>query len=62
MPTFRVPAGFGVILVGVGLVTAFVLGDFIPGMVFIGWIIAFTGVAALTRGDSGAPDENDSQA
>jgi hypothetical protein len=61
MPTLRLPAGFGVILIGVGLVTAFVLGDFIPGMVFIGWIITFTGVVALARGDSD-PTEHDSQA
>jgi hypothetical protein len=47
----RVPAGFGVILIGVGLMTAFVLGDSIPGMVLAGWIIAFTGMVALSRGD-----------
>ena len=49
MAGFRVPSGFGVVLLGVGLFTAFVLGDFIPGLFLAGWIIAFTGMMALTR-------------
>lgn len=52
MKRLRIPAGFGVILIGVGLFTAFLLGDFIPGLVLAGFIMAFTGVMALSRGDS----------
>lgn len=50
--------GWGVVLLGVGLFTAFVLGDSIPGMVLAGWVIAFTGMIALSRGDR-SPDDPD---
>jgi hypothetical protein len=56
MRTLRIPSGFGVVLVAVGLFTAFALGDFIPGMVLAGWIVAFTGIMALSRGDSPRPE------
>lgn len=60
MAAMRVPAWFGVVLIGVGLVTAFVVGDVVPGMVLAGWIIAFTGMVALTRGDPGdRPGDDD---
>lgn len=59
MAGFRVPSGFGVVLLGVGLFTAFVLGDFIPGLFLAGWIIAFTGMMALTR-DNPAADKDGS--
>jgi hypothetical protein len=58
MASFRVPAGFGVVLIGIGLLTAFVLGDVIPGMVLAGWIIAFTGMVALSRGSAPHDDEH----
>jgi hypothetical protein len=54
----RLPAGFGVVLIGVGLFTAFLLGDFIPGMVLAGFIMAFTGMVALTRGDTTPRDKD----
>jgi len=53
----RLPAGFGVVLIGVGLFTAFLLGDFIPGMVLAGFIMAFTGMVALTRDDPTSRDK-----
>lgn len=59
MAGFRIPSGFGVILLGVGLFTAFVLGDSIPGLFLAGWIIAFTGMMALTR-DNPAASEDES--
>jgi hypothetical protein len=46
------------VLLAVGLFTAFVLGDSIPGMVLAGWVIAFTGMIALSRGDA-SPDDPD---
>lgn len=58
MRALRIPAGFGVVLVAVGLFTAFVLGDFIPGMVLAGWIVAFTGIMALSRGGSARPERD----
>ena len=51
------PSWAGVVLLGVGLFTAFVLGDFIPGMVLAGFIIAFTGMMAISRGDSPPRDD-----
>jgi hypothetical protein len=51
MSRFRLSSGWGIVLLGVGLFTAFVLGDVVPGMVLAGWIIAFTGIIALTRGE-----------
>jgi hypothetical protein len=51
MRTPRLSAGWGVVLVAVGLFTAFALGDVIPGMVLAGWLVAFTGMMALHRGD-----------
>ena len=60
MTSPHVPSGFGVILIGVGLFTAFVLGDSVPGMVLAGWIVAFTGMMALTYGDS-TPGKKDAR-
>ncbi len=57
MRSVRVPSWVGVALLAVGLFTAFVLGDFIPGMVLAGFIIAFTGMMAIHRGD--APPSQD---
>lgn len=59
MNTFRLGSGWGVVLLGIGLMTAFVLGDVIPGMVLAGWIMAFTGIMAITSGDPATPDEPD---
>lgn len=58
MSRFRLSSGWGIVLLGVGLFTAFVLGDVIPGMVLAGWIAAFTGMIALTQGDP-APGDTD---
>lgn len=57
MRSLHVPSWAGVALLGVGLFTAFVLGDFIPGMVLAGFIMAFTGMMAISRGD--APPSGD---
>lgn len=57
MRGLHVPSWVGVALLGVGLFTAFVLGDFIPGMVLAGFIMAFTGMMAISRGD--APPNQD---
>jgi hypothetical protein len=54
----QLSSGFGVVLIGVGLFTAFLLGDFIPGMVLAGFIMAFTGMVALNRGDPSTPDKD----
>jgi hypothetical protein len=43
-----------VVLIAVGLFTAFALGDIIPGMVLAGWVVAFTGMMALSRGEGPA--------
>ena len=59
MRGFRISSGWGVVLLGVGLFTAFTLGDFIPGMVVAGWIIAFTGMMSLSGGDPAPPNEGD---
>lgn len=59
MRGFRISSGWGVVLLGVGLFTAFVLGDFIPGMVFAGWIMAFTGMMSISGGDPAPPEGND---
>ena len=56
MRAVRLSSGWGVVLLAVGLFTAFLLGDSIPGMVLAGWVIAFTGMIALSRGDS-SPDD-----
>mgnify|MGYP001813773636 CR=1 FL=1 len=56
MRAVRLSSGWGVVLLAVGLFTAFLLGDSIPGMVLAGWVIAFTGMIALSRGDS-PPDD-----
>ncbi len=48
---------FSVILLAVGLFTAFVLGDFIPGMVIIGWVLAAMAMVALQYG--GPPGAED---
>jgi xanthine/uracil permease len=50
----RLSPGWGVLLIAVGLFTAFALGDIIPGMVLAGWVVAFTGMMALSRGESPA--------
>ncbi len=50
----RLSPGWGVALIAVGLFTAFALGDIIPGMVLAGWLVAFTGMMALSRGDDTA--------
>jgi len=59
MRAIRLSPGWGVVLLAVGLFTAFALGDSIPGMVLAGWVIAFTGMVALSRGDV-SPDDPDS--
>ncbi len=59
MRAVRLSPGWGVVLLAVGLFTAFALGDSIPGMVLAGWVIAFTGMIAWSRGDP-APDDSDS--
>jgi hypothetical protein len=56
MRAVHLSPGWGVVLLAVGLFTAFVLGDSIPGMVLAGWVIAFTGMIALSRGDPSADD------
>jgi hypothetical protein len=48
-------SGFGIVLLGVGLVVAFLVGDVVPGMTLVGWIMAFTGMVAITRGDPDSP-------
>jgi len=48
-------SGFGIVLLGVGLVAAFLIGDVVPGMTLAGWIMAFTGMIAITRGDRPQP-------
>ncbi len=48
-------SGFGIVLLGVGLVLAFLVGDVVPGVTLVGWIVAFTGMIALSRGDRPAP-------
>ena len=50
----RLSPGWGVLLIAVGLFTAFALGDIIPGMVLAGWVVAFTGMMALSRGEGPA--------
>ena len=59
MRAVRLSSGWGVVRLAVGLFTAFVLGDSIPGRVLAGWVIAFTGMIALSRGDP-SPDDPDS--
>ena len=54
MRSLRLSAGWGVVLIAVGLFTAFALGDIIPGMVLAGWVVAFTGMMALSRGEDPA--------
>lgn len=58
MKRIHLSSGWGIVILGLGLLTAFVLGDVIPGMVLAGWIIAFTGMIALTHGDRGEPDSD----
>jgi hypothetical protein len=58
MRALHLSPGWGVVLLAVGLFTAFALGDIIPGMVLAGWLIAFTGMIALSRGDP-TPDDTD---